>query len=133
MKKTIQFDFIFLLIVALYSCSKPKGIWDDNIHLSARTAELSAAGDSITLKTEGSWWWVSDISVDSTWYYGFTDIYLQADSYIIKQDCFDVEHRDKQTLFIKVASNPDTVKRIITVGLEAGDFHDRVTITQKAK
>ena len=58
---------------------------------------------------------------------------LQADNYIIKQDCFVVERRDKNTLFIKAEANPNNVKRIISVGLEAGDYFDRVTVTQKAK
>ena len=34
--------------------------------------------------------------------------------------------------FIKVEANPNNVKRIITVGLEAGDYFDRVTVTQKS-
>lgn len=122
-----------MLIIALYACSKSKGIWDDNIHLSTKTAEFNASGDSVTIKTQGSSWLISDISVDSTWYYGFTGVDLQADYYAIKQDCFDVEHRDKNTLFIKVAANPNNVERIITVGLAAGDYFDRVTITQKPK
>ena len=133
MKKSLTYYLLIILIVALYSCSKPKGDWPDNIVLSTKTVEFSASGDSITIKTVGNWWWVSDISVDTTWYYRFTDIDLQADSYTIKQDCFDVQHRDKNTLFIKVAANPNNVKRIITVGLEAGDYFDRVTITQKPK
>ena len=133
MKKIITLDLIIILIVAFYSCSKPKGIWDDNIHLSTKNASFSASGDSVTIKTGGDWWWVSDVSVDSTWYYGFTGVDLQSDSYKIKQSCFDVERRDKNTLFIKVDANPNNVKRIITVGLQAGDYGDRVTVTQKSK
>jgi len=122
-----------ILIIALYACTKPKGIWDDIIHLSIKRVEFSAFGDSVTIKTGGDWWWISDVSVDSTWYYGFTDVDMQSDSYTIKQDCFTIEHRDKNTLFIKVAANPNNVERIITVGLEAGDYFDRVKITQKEK
>ena len=128
MKQLITFC---LLIIAFYSCAKGPG--ENTIHLSTRTAEFNASGDSIIVKTGGNWWWVSDISVDTTWYYGFTGVDLQADSYKIKQDCFDVEHRDKNTLFIKVTANPNYSKRIVTVGLEAGDYFDKVTITQKSK
>jgi hypothetical protein len=42
-----------------------------------------------------------------------------------------VERRDKTKLFIKVDENPANVQRLITVGLEAGDYFDKVTITQK--
>ncbi len=123
---------ILVLPVFFSNCSKEEGKWDDNIHLSARTAEFSASGDSVTIKTKGSWWWISDISVDDTWYFGFTGIDLQSDSYKIKQDCFVVERQDKNTLFIKVNANPKNAKRVITVGLEAGDYFDRVTVTQKS-
>jgi hypothetical protein len=71
--------------------------------------------------------------VDSTWYCDFIGIDIQSDRYKIKQSCFEVERRDKNTLFIKVDENPNSAKRIVTVGLEAGDYFDRVTITQKQK
>lgn len=133
MKNITTFSLMIILITILCSCTKPKGIWDDNIHLSTKTVEFNASGDSVTIKTGGTWWWISDISVDSIWYYGFSGVDLQSDSYIIKQDCFYVERRDKNTLFIKVTANPNNVKRIITVGLEAGDYFDRVRVTQKPK
>ena len=137
MKRNLNVNLVIIFAITLISCSKinqrKDGDWDDNIHLSTKTAEFSASGDSITIKTGGSGWWISDVSVDNTWYYRFTDIDLQADSYTIKQDCFVVERRDKNTLFIKVTANPNIVKRIITVGLEAGDYFDRVTITQKPR
>ncbi|MDP4208907.1 MAG: hypothetical protein Q8928_08850 [Bacteroidota bacterium] len=131
MKKS-RLNLLIISIIIFISC-KEKGIWDDNIHLSTKAAEFSASGDSVTIKTGGNWWWVSDVSVDTTWYYGFVGVDLQSDNYTIKQNCFDVERRDKNTLFIKVDANPNNVKRIITVGLEAGDYFDRVTITQKPK
>jgi hypothetical protein len=132
-----RINLIILLTIGFFSCSKiserKDGDWDDNIHLSTKTAEFNASGDSIIIKTGGNWWWISDISVDSTWYYSFTDVDLQSDNYTIKQGCFDVQRRDKNTLFIKVDANPNNVKRIITVGLEAGDYFDRVIVTQKYK
>jgi hypothetical protein len=133
MKKIINFDLIIILIVAFYSCSKPKGLWEDNIHLSTKNVSFSSSEDSVIIKTGGDWWRISDVSVDRTWYYDFTGVDLQSDSYKIKQSCFEVERRDKNTLFIKVDANPNNIKRIITVGLEAGDYFDRVTITQKPK
>jgi hypothetical protein len=133
MRGKIFLSLIVILTSTLYSCTKPKGIWDDNIHLSTKTAEFNAAGDSVTIKTGGSSWWISDISVDGVWYFSFPGVNLQADGYSIKQDCFTVEHLDKNTLFIKAEANPDTINRVITVGLSAGDYHDRVTITQKSK
>ena len=57
---------------------------------------------------------------------------MLADKYSIKKDCFLVERRDKNTLFVRVDANPLNVIRTITIGFEAGDYFDRVTITQKA-
>ena len=137
MKRNFNVNLAIIFAITLFSCSKGNqrldGDWDDNIHLSAKTVELKATSDSVTIKTEGSWWWVCDISVDSKSYYGFERDYLQADYYKIKEDYVVVEKRDKNTLFVYVEANPNNVKRIISVGLQAGDYFDRVTITQKPK
>lgn len=136
MKRNLNVNLVIIFAIILFSCSnvnqRKDGDWDDNIHLSTKTVELKATSDSVTIKTEGSWWRVSDISVDSKSYFGFVGVDLQADNYKIKQDCFVVERRDKNTLFIKVEANPNNVKRVISVGLEAGDYFDRVTVTQKS-
>ncbi|MBP8945629.1 MAG: BACON domain-containing protein [Paludibacteraceae bacterium] len=134
MKRILSITLLIVSFITIYSCSEKKvGDWDDNIKLSTKAVEFSALSDSVTIKIGGSGWWVSDVSVNSDWFYGFKDINLEADSYTIQQDCFVVERRDKNTLFIKVDENPLNVQRIITVGLEAGDYFDRVTITQKPK
>jgi len=134
MKITLHFAFWIVLITALYSCSDTKdGDWDDNIKLSTKAVEFSALSDSVTITTGGSWWWVTDVSVNATNFYGFEGINLEAENYTIARDCFVVERRGKNTLFIKVEENPLTVPRIVTVGLEAGDYFDRVTITQKPR
>lgn len=70
--------------------------------------------------------------MDTSYYYGFSDVNMLADKYSIKKDCIFVERRDKKTFFVRVDANPLNVKRIITIGFEAGDYFDRVTITQKS-
>lgn len=134
MKQILSITLMIVSFITIYSCSeKELGDWDDNIKLSTKAVEFSSLSDSVTIKTGGSKWWVSDVSVNSDWFYGFKDINLEADSYTIQQDCFVVERRDKNTLFIKVDENPLKVQRVITVGLQAGDYFDRVTITQKPR
>jgi hypothetical protein len=132
MKKFLLLDLILIALI-ISSCTEDKkiGIWDDLIKLSIKPAEFSPLGDSKTIETGGDWWWVSDISVDDKWYYGFTGIDLESDYYRIEEDCYVVERRDKNTLFIQVDANPKNSNRIITVGLHAGDYGDRVTIAQK--
>lgn len=132
MRKIVILSLLILSIVTFYSCIK-YGKWDDNIHLSAKSAEFNATGDSIIIRTEGTSWWFSDISVDATNYYDFRGMDQLADSYSIQRDGIFVERRDKKTLFVRADANPLGAKRTITVWLEAGDYFDSVTITQKSK
>jgi hypothetical protein len=136
MKRPLYLNLLIISIIAFISCSvkeTPNGLGGDDIQLSVKAVEFSSAGDSVTIKARGSWWVVSDISVDSIKYYDFPGVNRQAVSYTLKQDCFEVQHHDNHTLIIKVQSNPKSAKRIITVGLSDGDSGDRITITQKAK
>jgi hypothetical protein len=136
MKILVRLNLLLICVIALYSCSERRamdGDWDDCIKLSVKTVEFSPLADSVTVTTGGSWWWITDVAVNGNDFYGFTDVDLTADSYVIKQDCFIVERRDKNTLVIKVEANPLNEQRVISVGLEAGDYFDRVIITQRAK
>jgi hypothetical protein len=133
-----RFLLIILVVasisVIIISCTRVRkdGDWDDNIKLSVKTDEFTSLADSVIITTKGSWWWISDITVNENHFYGF-GINPDSESYIIKQDCFIVERRDEHTLFIRLEENPLNVIRSVTVGLQAGDYFDRVTITQKAK
>ena len=135
MKKTI---ILLMTIVGLSACSHREeqltGIWDDIIKLSTKDVDLTAKTDSVTITTEGNWWWINSISFeDSTYsYYNREDIDLESDSYSIKEDCFIVERRDKNTLFIKLYENSTNKKRGMSITLEAGDYFDYINITQAA-
>ena len=133
MKKLSCFTLLILfLILFLSSCIIKDGAWKDNIKLSAKTVEFQAKADSAIITTKGDWWWICDITVNDNHFYGF-DINPDSENYKIKQDCFIVERRDKHTLFIRLDENLLNVSRVVTVGLEAGDYFDRITIMQKAK
>lgn len=119
--------------VMLFSCINRKdGDWDDNIKLSVKIAEFSAEADSIIITTKGTWWWINDIKINQTEFYYFEGVNLESNHYTIQQDDILVERRNATTLFIKAGANSTGVKRAITVGLEAGDYFDRVRITQAA-
>jgi hypothetical protein len=132
--KSIFMIALLAATAALWSCneSKKEGDWDDNIQLSQKSAEFKAVGDSIIITTKGEWWWITDIAVNGTYYYNFSDVDLEANSYVIAQDGFVVERRNKTTLVVKLDANPLNTARVVKVGLEAGDYFDSVTITQKA-
>ena len=133
MKKIVILTLLIFSTAAFYSCVNIKGKWDDNIHLSIKSAEFNSAGDSVIIRTGGTSWWLSDISVDATNYSDFRGMDLLADKYSFQRDDIFVERRDKNTLFVRAAANPLNSKRIITVWLEAGDYFDSVTLTQNSK
>jgi hypothetical protein len=134
MKKAM---ILFVSIFVIISCSDkedPIGQWDDNIKLSTKNVDFAVNTDSVTISTEGSWWWIDGISFeDSTYmYYLREDINLESDSYLIKENDFVVERRDKNTLFVKIFENNTGKERTLTITLEAGDYFDRVYINQAA-
>ena len=133
MKNQILAVLIVTTLIVL-SCTEisKDGDWDDNIRLSAKTATFKAAGDSIIISTGGDWWWITDVSVNGSNYYDFSTVNAESESYTITQDDWIIQRRNKKTLVIKVGENPLNINRIITVGLEAGDYFDRVVITQKS-
>lgn len=131
MSRIIALCMPVVLAFILFSCSEKEGDWDDNIKLSKKSVEFSAAGDSVTVTTIGNWWWVTDVSLNGTYFYGFQEITGEAETYKIEQNGFVVERRNKNTLFIKLDENTGNTKRVMVVGLQAGNYFDRVTITQK--
>jgi len=132
MKKSLILSLITLIIVLLLShCIRRDGDWDDIIQLSTKAAEFNAIGDSVIIKTNGNWWWINGISLDDSVRLDFKDVNVLSDQYKIDSDSYVVERRDPNTLFIKLDANPKKTLRILKIFLEAGDYFDAVTITQK--
>ena len=127
--KTVLFFALFLI-----SCSKePVGNWDNNIRLSMKNAVLSAAGDSLSIKTGGNGWWIEAVELkkQAVWY--MNPMLMDSIHYSINLDSVLVEHSDKTTLVIKADKNNSKVERQIDILLEDGDYFDYVTITQKGQ
>jgi hypothetical protein len=130
MKKQIGYLFLAVsMTFVILSC----GRWSDNIKLSARTVIFKSAGDSTIITTKGDWWWLTGVTVDTKKFYDFGGIDVIADNYIVKMDCFTFERRDKNTIFIKLDPNPNNLQRVVVFELEAGDYFDRITITQNSE
>ncbi|TKG97209.1 hypothetical protein EYV94_01920 [Puteibacter caeruleilacunae] len=128
--------YVFAIVLFISSCSDENqldGKWDDNIHLSSKSEEFTAKSDSVIITTKGDWWWVCSITVDGKDYYKFEGVDVTKEQYTIKEDCFVVERRDKNTLFIKLDDNPTKNDRKVNVCLEAGDYFDHIFVSQKGK
>lgn len=132
MKKTMIFILGFFILASCSDKEDPIGKWDDIIQLSTKNVDFAAKTDSVTITTEGEWWWIDGITFEDSIYsyYGREDVNLEADSYSIKEENFVVERRDKNTLFVKINENNTGVERKMNISLEAGNYFDRVTIVQ---
>jgi len=135
MKKLI---IIFLSIVLISSCSDKEdlvGRWEDNIKLSAKTAEFEAKADSVIITTEGDWWMIDEVIFNDNSYNYNPDenLSLYSYPYAIIGDDFVVEKRDKTTLFIRLDENETGEERILGISLLAGDYGDHVVVKQSAQ
>jgi hypothetical protein len=129
MKKQLGSIVLFITVSLVISAC---GRWSDNIKLSTKSAIFNSNGDSIIVTTGGNWWWLTDVAVDDIRYSNFDGVDVLADSYLVELDCFIFERRDKNTIFIKLDPNLTGVKRTVIFYLEAGDYFDRITITQNS-
>lgn len=138
MKNKLNIFYLIALTLFIYSCSnsnndRPIGQWDDVIKLSTKDVTFKSTSDSITITTEGNWWWITEITVNNEHFAIPDSINIESDNYVIKQDCFTVEKKNNNTLYIELDENRTSTERIVVVELEAGDYFDRVIITQDPK
>lgn len=134
MKNVFYLSALTLLFLSCSNNENPKdGLWEDNIKLSQKIANFTAAPDSVTIKTEGDWWWVCYVSLNGLEIDCLKDVNLESEHYVIEQDGFYIERVDKNTLLIKLDENTTSEERVLIVGLEAGDYFDGVRVTQAAK
>jgi len=133
MKKLSKLIYLLTLTLIITSCTEkdePIGLWGDIIKLSTKKVEFDSSSNSVTITTEGDWWWVIGVTVDDEEFIVHKDINLESESYVIEQDCFRVEKKDNNTLYIEIDENLSNTERTIFIQLEAGNYFDRVIIIQ---
>jgi hypothetical protein len=135
MKKIFALIFAAGCFIGMISCSKndKAGDWDDNIGLSTKSLEFDASADSAIVTTKGSGWWITDISVEDNMTYFFEEYYTKINNYTIQLNCFKISRRGPNTIYIEMKDNLSGAERKVTLGLQAGDYFDRVVVTQKAE
>ncbi len=126
---------IVIVLILNFSCSNsdtPDGIWDDNIKLSQKEARFTAENDSIVITTEGEWWWIHNISLNGESTYDLSGIDLSANNFIVDETEFKIERKNTTEIHIEMTKNQSGSERVLIIGLEAGDYFDRIIITQSA-
>lgn len=137
MKQTLKLIGLIAFTLILASCSIDRldGDWDDNINLSTRLIHFDKNKNAATVKTRGSSWWINGVLVNGKDFSSAQDqnIDLKLDSYTFKGDWFTVEKKDKTTLNIDMDENHTETERKIIIHLQAGNYFDRVSITQEGE
>ncbi len=131
MKKVM---ILIMSISILTSCTDEKeeviGKQGDNIKLSQKSAKFSYKADSITINTQGNFWWINGVEYSDSVYYPEMSYNLPV---TIKDNSFSVEHRDEKTLFIKMEENNTGIERGLEIVVQGGNYFDYVYISQEAK
>lgn len=126
---------LFLILIFGYSCSNsdnPDGLWDDNIKLSQKEVQFTAAQNSITITTEGEWWWIHQISMNRSLNFDISRIDTTSKNFVIDETEFKIERKNATEIHIEMTRNQTGAERVLLIGLEAGDYFDRIEITQSA-
>lgn len=129
-----KFIFLILSLSVLYACSDKNvsplvGKWNDIIKLSQKEALISAEKDSILITTQGEWWWITSISINDS-AYDFHEVNTTGNNFTIKGKDFKIERKNKTEIYILMFKNETGAERILKIGLEAGDYFDRIIVNQ---
>ncbi|KJF44858.1 hypothetical protein LH29_05315 [Draconibacterium sediminis] len=124
---------LLLSLFAILSCSKdtPIGLWDDNIKLSQKEVEFDAKENTIVITTEGAWWWIDALKLNGS-YINIDDMDTAADNFVIEEPEFKIERKNATEIHISMSENLSDNKRVLIIGLEAGDYFDGIRVTQSA-
>lgn len=126
---------IVIVLISCLSCSnsdRPDGDWDDNIKLSQKEAKLTAENDSIVITTEGEWWWIDNISLNGDSNFDLSGIDTTEKNFIVDNAEFMIERKNATEIHIEMTKNQTGSERKLIIGLQAGDYFDRIVITQSA-
>ena len=135
MKEKLIFGIISIFILSLASCNsnEPDGKWDDNIKLSEKEVTISAESKALIITTKGTWWWINGIALDDDWGYDISGIDTTKDDFFIEENEFTIERKNATEIHISLTANQTNVDRILTVGLQSGNYFDGIKIIQTGK
>ena len=120
------------MILLIISCKKDQliGNWKDNIKLSQKAVTLNANLNSITINTESTSWWLNNIMLNKV------DVDLSTvkktdKNFVVNNADVKVERINGNTIVITMNRNTTGFDRLLTIGLQNGNYFDGIEITQQ--
>tara|TARA_R110001606_G_scaffold20754_7_gene74018 strand:+ start:150 stop:542 length:393 start_codon:yes stop_codon:yes gene_type:complete len=127
MKKNI---ILILLLLTILSCSDSKdGDWDDNIKLSQKEVRFSSGQNIAAISTQGTGWWISEISMDGE-LIELNGVDTTKENFTIEGTEFTFERKNSKEIYISMKQNQTELERVLSIGLQAGNYFDGIKITQ---
>lgn len=135
MKKKLLMILFGMFSVLFASCSSdevkdlPTGPSGDVIKLSKKEASFTAETNTITITTEYKTWWVNGFALGKV-RIDKGNVNLLAENFIFKNDVFEIERKNGNTLIITMSKNTTGTERSLNIGLQSGNYFDNINITQ---
>ncbi|MEN2490096.1 hypothetical protein AAYQ05_19995 [Flavobacterium sp. B11] len=135
MKKKLLMILFGIFSVLFVSCSSdeikdyPLGPSGDEIKLSKKEASFTAEANTVTITAEYKGWWVNSFALDKVRIDKGT-VNLSSENFIFKNDVFEVEKKNGNTLIITMSKNTTGAERVLNIGLQSGNYFDNINITQ---
>jgi len=125
----LRLTYLLGCVAILFSCTDPVGFQDKTINLSQDEVSFNSSADSIRITTEGTSWWISNVSLDDI-LVDIDDVNTTSSTFEIIQDEFTITRQSTTELFITMTENPSTQQRVLDIFLSEGNTGDLLTIEQ---
>lgn len=131
MNKKLLITLFGVLSFLLISCDNNNidGKWGDNIKLSQKTATVTSESNSITITTQGDSWWLNGIAMNKI-QVDLGNLDKLSKNFVFTNSEFKVERKDGKTVIITMNKNTTNAERLLSIGLQDGDYFDNINITQ---
>jgi len=130
MKKKLLIFLFGMFSLLFVSCDSDKqGPSGDEIELSQKETTFTAEQNTITITTKRKGWWVSEFMMDKV-SIPKGDVNFIAENFLFKNDDFQLEKKNGNTLIITMNKNTTNKERLLRIGLQAGNYFSSINITQ---
>tara|TARA_B110000240_G_C13350626_1_gene389583 strand:+ start:225 stop:515 length:291 start_codon:yes stop_codon:yes gene_type:complete len=92
--------------------------------------QFDSLENSAIIKTRGDSWWISKIFFKDGQTFDLSNVDTTANNFTVTESEFILERKNGKEIAIKLFKNTTGSQRILTVGLQAGNYFDGITIIQ---